>query len=121
MLEKVRRRYILVKIDSEKGVNKRDFQNALWSSIISLFGEYGASQVEITLIEYDADKRTAILRCPHKALSIIRAAMVAITRINNVEAAVHVLLVSGTLRALRKKYEEMFMPRKAKSNTSKQS
>ncbi|MBS7634721.1 Rpp14/Pop5 family protein [Candidatus Bathyarchaeota archaeon] len=121
MLEKVRRRYILVKIESEKGVNKRDFQNALWSSIIRLFGEYGASQVETTLIEYNEEKGTAILRCSHKALSIVRAAMAAITRINNAEAALHVLLVSGTLRALKKKSEEMFMPRKAKSNMSKQS
>lgn len=116
MLEKVRRRYILVKIDSENGIKKRDFQNALWSSIIRLFGEYGASQVEATLIEYDEEKGTAILRCPHRALSIVRAAMAAIRRINSTEAAVHVLLVSGTLRALRKKSKEIFMPIKAKSN-----
>ncbi len=112
---------MLVKIDSEKGVDGRDFQNAVWSSIICLFGEYGASQVEVNLIEYDREKGTAILRCPHKALSIVRAAMAAITRINNVEAAVHVLLVSGTLRALRKKSEEIFMRGKTKSNMLKQS
>jgi RNase P/RNase MRP subunit POP5 len=117
----VRQRYILVKIESEKRVDKRDFQNAVWSSIIRLFGEYGASQVEANLIEYDQEKGTAILRCPHKALSIIRAAVAAITRINNVEAAVHVVSVSGTLRALRKKSEEIFMREKAKSNMPKQS
>jgi RNase P/RNase MRP subunit POP5 len=82
----------------KKRVDRRDFQNAVWSSIICLFGEYGASQVEANLIEYDQEKGTAILRCPHKALSIVRAAMAAITRINNVEAAVHVLLSIGNIK-----------------------
>ncbi len=103
---------MLVKIDSEKGIDKRDFQSALWSSIIRLFGEYGASQVEATLIEYDEEKGIAILRCSHRALNIVRAAMAAVTRINNVEASIHVLLASGTLRALRKKSGEMFMRKK---------
>lgn len=103
MLEKARRRYILAKIDCYKPPHEKDFQNALFSSIIRLFGEYGASQTDVSLIEYDYKRGYAIVRCSHKALPMVRAAMAAVNKIGSYEAAIHVLLVSGTLKALRRK------------------
>jgi len=102
LLEKARRRYILAKIDCPKPPHEKDFQNALLSSIIRLFGEYGASQADVSLIEYNYNRRYAIVRCSHKALPMVRAAMATVNRIGSYEAAIHVLLVSGTLRALRR-------------------
>jgi RNase P/RNase MRP subunit POP5 len=103
LLEKTRRRYILAKIDCYNPPHEKDFQNALLSSIIRLFGEYGASQTDLSLIEYNYERKYAIVRCSHKALPIVRAAMAAVNKIGSYEAAIHVLLVSGTLKALRRK------------------
>lgn len=103
MLKKDRRRYILIKVDCSKTPDEKGFLSALWSSVTRLFGEYGASQADISLIEYNEGMKYAIVRCSHRALQIVRASIVAITRINNEEAAMHVLLVSGTLKSLRRK------------------
>ena len=107
MLEKIRRRYLLVKIDGNKIPHERDFQNALWLSLIRLFGEYGASQAEMTLTEYDPKMKYAIIRCSHKSLFMIRPAITTITKIGDAKIALHVLLVSGTLKTLRRRMQKI--------------
>lgn len=121
MLERFRRRYLLLKVDCEEPPNEKDFLSALRSSVIRLFGEYGASQTEIFLIEYDPEMRYAIVRCSHKSLPIVRASIAAVTRIADKNASLHVLLVSGTLRALRRRMQNVFIgeKRERKNRASK--
>ena len=88
---------------SEQLLNEKDVIHAIWSAILKLFGEYGASQVNLTLIEYDPQKSYAVVRCLHKALEMVKASIASITEINGKPAAVHIVGVSGTLKALRKK------------------
>jgi len=114
----MRRRYIAVKIDGEKTYEKRDFYNAVWTSILRLFGEYGASQTELALIEYDLNRKQAILRCSHKALNLVKTSIATITEIRNEKATVHILLVSGTLKSLRRKTQRTI---KEKEERNKQS
>ena len=56
------------------------------------------------LIRYDAQRNYGVLRCSHGALDVVRAAVASITGINEKQAAIHVLGVSGTLKALGKKF-----------------
>jgi RNase P/RNase MRP subunit POP5 len=100
---RMRRRYIAIEIESNQPFDERDFYDAVWTSILRLFGEYGASQTELVLVEYDPEKKQAILRCSHKALDLVRASTVAITEIKNEKATAHIMLVSGTLKSLRRK------------------
>lgn len=79
---------------------------AVWNSILKLFGEYGASQTDIRLIKYNPEKGLAVIRCSHKALSMVKASIACVTRIGRESAALHVQLVSGTLRSLRRKLSE---------------
>ncbi len=97
----MRRRYIAVRIDSDGISDGRDVYDAVSSSILRLFGEYGASQTELALIEYDQETKQAILRCSHRALDLVKASIVAVTEANNEKATVHIALVSGTLKSLR--------------------
>lgn len=88
---------------SEQLLNEKDVIHAIWSAVLKLFGEYGASQVNLTLIEYAPQKSYAVVRCLHKALEMVRASIASITEINGKPAAVHIVGISGTLKALRKK------------------
>lgn len=72
-------------------------------SLLKLFGEYGASQAELAFIEYNPELRCLILRCSHKALDMVKASIAVVTNIRGEKAALHILYVSGTLRALRKR------------------
>ena len=99
----VRRRYLALKVVSEQAVTERAVMNAIWKAILQLFGEYGASQTDLRLIKADPQRNCTVVRCSHKSLERTRASIASITEINGKPAVVHVIGVSGTLRALRKK------------------
>ncbi|UCF58642.1 MAG: Rpp14/Pop5 family protein [Candidatus Bathyarchaeota archaeon] len=88
---------------SEQLLNEKDVIHAIWDAILKLFGEYGASQVNLALIEYAPQKSYAVVRCLHKALEMVKTSIASITEINGKPVVVHIVGVSGTLKALRKK------------------
>ena len=102
----MRRRYLALNVVSEEPINEKDLIEAIWSSILQLFGEYGASQTNLYLVEFSSEGGYTILRCSHKMVDMVRASIAAITRINEKPVSVHVVRVSGTLKALRKKVND---------------
>lgn len=102
-MKTIRRRYLALEVDSCEEVDSSEFMNAVWGAVTKLYGEFGASQTGLSLIDYDQQKKTAIIRVGHKALDMVRASLASITQISNKPAAVHVLTVSGTIKALKKK------------------
>ena len=106
MLKKTRARYLALTIDSEGMFGSREFMSAVWDAVLRLYGECGASRTGLALIDYDAEKKLAILRTVHTAVDMVRAALVSITKIRDKPVAVHVLAVSGTIKALSKKIKQ---------------
>ncbi|MGD8507029.1 MAG: Rpp14/Pop5 family protein [Candidatus Bathyarchaeota archaeon] len=96
-------RYLAATVEGEESIQGKEVLNAVWKTLTQLFGEYGASQAELTLIRGHTQKDYFVLRCSRKALPMVRASIAAITEIGEKPASVHVLRVSGTLKALRKK------------------
>jgi RNase P/RNase MRP subunit POP5 len=80
--------------------------DAIWNAVSRLFGEYGASQAGLTLIDYDVERRLLVVRAAHTTLDMVRAALASITRIQDKPAAIHVLTVSGTIKTLYKKIKQ---------------
>ena len=103
MTKRVRRRYLALKVISDEPVNERPVMDAVWNAVLKLFGEYGASQANLRLMEADPQRNSVVVRCFHVALEMVRASIASITEINGKPAVIHVVGVSGTLRALRKK------------------
>ena len=103
MLKKVKRRYLALTIDSSETFNSSEFIDAVWNSISKLYGERGASTVNLSLISFDGETKSVVLRAGHVSLELVKTALASITKIGNKPAAVHVLTVSGTLKALHKK------------------
>jgi ribonuclease P/MRP protein subunit POP5 len=99
----VRRRYLALKVDYEEPLESMVLSEAIWNAVLRLFGEVGASQAGLYLVRFDEKTRTGVLRCSHTTLPMVRAAVASITSIGNAKAAVHVLRVSGTLKALSRK------------------
>ncbi|MEM3565524.1 MAG: Rpp14/Pop5 family protein [Candidatus Bathyarchaeia archaeon] len=100
---KMRRRYLALKIDSAEKFEEKELLDTLWSAILRLYGEYGASKIGLTLIDCDVEKRFAVIRTAHTEVEKLRAAIASITEMMGKPAAVHVLMVSGTLKALSRK------------------
>jgi RNase P/RNase MRP subunit POP5 len=100
---RMKRRYLLLHVVGDQSISEGDLMDTLWKALFQLFGEYGASQARLTLIEYNSQEGWAIVRCLNEALEMVRASITSITEIDDKPAAIHVSRVSGTLKALRKK------------------
>ena len=105
-MKRVKRRYLALSIDSDGVFGSKELLDVIWSAISRLFGEYGASRMGLGLISYDMERRFAVIRVLHTAVDMIRAALASITKICDRPAAIHVLTVSGTIRALYKKMKQ---------------
>ena len=102
MLKRVKRRYLALEIEAIEVFDSKELMDTIWAAVKRLYGEYGASRIGLTLIDYDADKRLAVIRAASLAVDMIRAALASITRIGDEPLALHVLSVSGTIKALQK-------------------
>ena len=99
----MRRRYLALEVDCGEPLDSGAVSEAVWNAVLRLFGEVGASQAGLYIVKFDEKTRYAVLRCSHKTLPMVRAAVASITRIGSAKAAVHVLRVAGTLKALSRK------------------
>jgi RNase P/RNase MRP subunit POP5 len=102
-LKRVKRRYLALAIESSDIIGAGEFVDAVWGAVSRMFGECGASQTSLSLINFDEQKKLAVVRTAHTALGMIRAALATMTKIGNKPVAVHVLMVSGTIKALYRK------------------
>jgi len=103
LLKGAKRRYLALAIESDKMFDSKELMDAVWSATSKLYGEYGASRTGLTLISYDMEKGFAVVRTVHTAVDMVRTALASITKIGNNPAAIHILKVSGTIKALYKK------------------
>ncbi len=97
-----KRRYILFEVISEVKVDKRRLQNAIWDSFYSLYGDTGASRSRLWLVCYDSG--IGLLKCSHRMVEEVRAALACIHSINGMRVAIRVIRVSGTIRGALKGY-----------------
>jgi ribonuclease P/MRP protein subunit POP5 len=100
------RRYIAYQVISEEKIPYADLANAIWHAILNFLGEFGVSEAEIWLVKnlYDEKKQAGIIRCSHRYLERIRAALSLVQRIGDTRVVIKVLGVSGTIKATQMKY-----------------
>ncbi|MCW4014782.1 MAG: Rpp14/Pop5 family protein [Candidatus Bathyarchaeota archaeon] len=103
MIKREKRRYLALKAVSEQALGKEAVLDAIQSSVCRLFGEYGASKTKIKLIKEVPEKSHLVIRCSHLMLQEVRASIASTVEINGKPAVIHVVGVSGTLKALAKK------------------
>lgn len=99
-MKRVKRRYLAVQLECDGLPSEREFMDAIWASTTKLFGEVRASLTGLALINLDAQRKVYVVRCLLASLPVVRASVACVTSVAGVQASVHVLAVSGTLKAL---------------------
>jgi RNase P/RNase MRP subunit POP5 len=103
-VKRVKRRYLALQFELEGVPGERELMDAVWGSVARLYGEVGASLTSMALISFDVSRKVAVVRTSLETLDMVRASLACITSVAGREAAVHVLAVSGTIKALLEKF-----------------
>ncbi len=99
-----KRRYLALKAEDGGSCTARNLFDTVWKTVFQLFGEVGASKTGLSLVHGVSEReKYIIVRCFHSSLNNVRAAVSAVTDIDGKQAAIRVVAVSGTLKALRRK------------------
>jgi ribonuclease P/MRP protein subunit POP5 len=99
-LKRVKRRYLALQLESEVLPSEREFMDAIWGAVTKLYGEVGASLTGLSLINFDGERQIFVVRTSLASLLSVRASLATVTVVAGRCASVHVLAVSGTLKAL---------------------
>lgn len=102
-IQKARPRYLAIRVITEKPVSRLEVFNAISKAVLALHGECGLANANIHLIDFDSEKNFGIIKCNHKAVSLLRSSIVTITQIAGQPTIVSVTRVSGTVKRLRQK------------------
>jgi RNase P/RNase MRP subunit POP5 len=97
----VRRRYLNLHIESDN-IKEESLNKLIESKIHFLYGVKGAVEINYKLIEFDPEENTAIIRCNHNRLNEMRVVLASITEAEKKPCRIHVTLVSGTIKSLKK-------------------
>ena len=95
-----------LKAESSQQFEGRALMSTIWGMVYQVYGEFGASQTSMSMVQYDEDTKTLTVRCSLAGLEVARTAIAAVTEIGTKPAALRVVAVSGTLKALRKKLQK---------------
>jgi ribonuclease P/MRP protein subunit POP5 len=103
-VKRVKRRYLAMQLECEGTPTERELLDAVWASVTRLYGEVGASLTGLALIDFDGEHKIAVVRCTLASLPSVRASLAELTRVADREATMHVLAVSGTIKALSSRF-----------------
>jgi len=101
-LKRVKRRYLALQLETEGVPTEKEFMDAVWGAVARLYGEVGASMTSLALINLDVERKVVVIRTSLATLDHVRASLASINSVAGKEAGVHVLGVSGTIKALLK-------------------
>lgn len=96
-------RYIGFEVISESKFEDKQVVKAITNSILKFLGELGASETNVWLIDYNAQSSKGIVRCSNKALTNVLAAITTIIKIDDKQAILNAIGVSGTIKKLKLK------------------
>ena len=99
-MKRAKRRYLALQLESEGLPTEREFMDAVWAAVTKLYGEVGASLTGLALINFDFTRKIFVVRTSLVSLPMVRASLATVTNVAGKGASVHVLAVSGTIKAL---------------------
>ena len=97
-----KKRYLAFEINSDKIINRQELVREVSNSIISLFGDKGASEINPSLMSFEG--RFGILRCAREKTNETRAALACINNIRTIRVSIHLLGISGTIKGATEKF-----------------
>ncbi len=99
----MKRRYLLIKIISERPLSGEQFGTAVTSSVRRFFGEIGLSRIDPKLVRFDSQESKAVVACRKEGTSELQAAIALISEASEMPISPLIVRISGTIKGLGRK------------------
>ena len=99
---KERKRYILIKVESDLKVEKGDVERLVIQACLQFLGELNMARAGIQFVPDSWSGNTAILRVGHKFVDETKTALALVKEFNGHKITISSLKVSGSLEKLKK-------------------
>ncbi len=101
-----KRRYAAVKVFSEKSVKKEDVESAIMHSLVDIAGEINIAIANVKFLKElcKEEKQIYVIRFSHSAKELVHAAIALVNRIGDSKVAMRIIGISGTIKALKRKF-----------------
>lgn len=101
-----KRRYLAFEILSEDDVSFDQLVDSFWDALLDFLGEFGTSRTDVWFVKdsWDERRQRGLVRCNHKTVEDVRAALALIKDMDGQRVIVNTLGVSGTMEGARKKF-----------------
>ena len=99
-----KKRYLAFMVYSDEPVARDEVIKAIWREALGFLGENTASELEMWVLDYDEDKKEGFLVCGHKQVGRMKAVLTLVSSLKDKRFLVHPLGVSGTVKALNRKF-----------------
>ncbi|TFG06018.1 MAG: hypothetical protein EU536_00310 [Promethearchaeota archaeon] len=103
MEDKEHQRYILFELIADSMIDEKDLIRTIWRNLFQLYGDVGASNTGLWLVEYEKNKY-GIIRTNDHAVTMIKATLAIIRQVNGIKCIFSVKGVSGTIKSLKEKH-----------------
>ena len=104
---KERKRYLVFRVLTEANemeIPEKKLIKAISNQLIRLFGEVGASRTHFWIHNYDEHNKIGLIECRLKYLTLIRATIASITKIEETPVLIYSRGVTGTIKSAKRKY-----------------
>ncbi len=99
-----RKRYVAFAVDCDEALKRDEVAKLVWREATGFFGEKDMALMNIRVLDFDEDSQLGFLVCNHKAVGDVKAALALVNSTDGRKVLVVPIGVSGTLRALKKKF-----------------
>ncbi len=97
-----KKRYIAFEINSEQKINRQDLVREILNSIISVFGDRGASEINPALMSFE--EKYGILRCARDKTEETKIGLACINNIRGIRISILIMGISGTIKGATEKF-----------------
>lgn len=106
---KERKRYILLKIHSDKRVEKEKAAGQCTTACLRFLGELGCSKAGVQFLPetWKKSNQTGIIKTGHKSVDETRAALALVKEIDGKKATVSTILTSGSIKKIKEKQKNI--------------
>jgi ribonuclease P/MRP protein subunit POP5 len=99
-----KKRYVAFEVLSDEPLAKEEITKEIWKQALFLLGEIQASSLGLRVLDYNQDSAEGFLVCRNEDAWKIKAVLALVGEINEKKVHICVTGVSGTIKALKRKF-----------------